>query len=246
MPKFSIEVPSDWPTVWPAANLSPGQWLRVELADNGDLIDLSHEASVLGADEFNALLDHVGIGARGEGAQSGGAIPSTEAEPKPEQWVAHVEPIENVESLIGTFYYCYHCDVPEADHKNEGCSDFKRVASVRIRSGLIDPLLKAVAEVAAERPDYIYPRIDGCDYIRVEGVGMATRCVIGEALHRLGVSDLTLEAMDHAPDPGISTFLYSGAPAAHALAKVQQAQDTGTPWGELPALIYGELAKRKG
>jgi hypothetical protein len=73
MPKFSIEVPSDWPTVWPAANLSPGQWLRVELDDNGDLLALDAPLVDIPGDEFNALLDHVGIGARGEGAS-----PSTE------------------------------------------------------------------------------------------------------------------------------------------------------------------------
>jgi len=68
MPRFNIEVPSEWPDHWPAANLRPGDLLVVTLDDdNGDLVDLSAPLVNVTSDELDSLLDHLEIGSHGQG-----------------------------------------------------------------------------------------------------------------------------------------------------------------------------------
>jgi hypothetical protein len=168
-------------------------------------------------------------------------------------WVAHVEPIEEADSLVPFTTYCYNCDEREEDHATEGCNQWHPVNQFRIHPTLIDPLVKAVTEVAAERPDYIYPKgvIGDCKYVYHDD-GVTTRCVLGEAFHRLGVSDDLLAEFDDAPDSGILNLFSKYDPRVGVLSDAQKRQDEGTPWGELPALIHRGLennerqAKRKG
>lgn len=104
--------------------------------------------------------------------------------------------------------------------------------------------------VEAKGADYVYPRADydGCSYVR-DG---APSCLVGDALHRAGLSMAVLtmiEAADYEDGDTaigvvcrVSAELFGFAvsdEALRALETAQMKQDFGVPWGEAP-----ESAKR--
>lgn len=170
-----------------------------------------------------------------------------------------IEIIPNAESKIIFSEECRHCGISADSHDLDTqdsepdaydyCEGFAGSRTAHIEMDLLDPLVRAVAEVAAERPDYIYPKAaspKGCAYVAVLDGGDICRCVVGEALHRLGVSDDTLNRLDSTldGDSGISSLLEmvsSSDPRVRALSLAQAEQDGGTAWGEIPAMIEKTL-----
>lgn len=107
----------------------------------------------------------------------------------------------------------------------------------------------AVRAVAAERPDHIYDNPDltanACLYVHNANTPKAKPgCIIGAALHRLGVSLDKLNVMDgYASEDGYlsSGFDFVGGrfglsdAAVTWGAAVQGHQDNGMPWGSAVA-----------
>lgn len=119
-----------------------------------------------------------------------------------------------------------------------------------------DELIAVLKEIAAERPDYVYPHVDSkpgkpgtCHYAR-EG---SPSCIAGNWLSRLGVSteilaelddilrfDLTyeLEGYDEKVGAGFTTLVDSGVillpdPSVEEIVGgAQDLQDEGNAWGE--------------
>lgn len=103
-----------------------------------------------------------------------------------------------------------------------------------------------VKQIAAERPTYRYmvEGSDSCTYSPNHVNGVDSRCIIGEALHRLGIDDEILEEIDNRagqegedvaaaavlPKLGFSPEVSSWA------QQVQTKQDNGMPWGEAVSL----------
>ena len=93
--------------------------------------------------------------------------------------------------------------------------------------------------IAAERPDFVYRKPDvsqECLYRpsqRRPGQ-KKVRCIIGEALHRLGMTDAELFELD-ASDESNAYDVLSGLgfddDVCHYAQMVQTAQDTGKSWG---------------
>lgn len=96
-----------------------------------------------------------------------------------------------------------------------------------------DQLWDEVVKVAAERPDYVYPDLDYCHY---ESDGQPA-CLVGHALHRLGVPVETLALFDF-ESGGIEQVVgdnpdlfEGGGKPLYAVSWAQQLQDEGLPWG---------------
>lgn len=99
----------------------------------------------------------------------------------------------------------------------------------------------AVRQLAAEQPEYVYTRPDPFGYNTcVYQYNGAPSCLIGQALHRLGVPVESLAAADNGAfeRKGASTVLAVLAPGTSAdtrawAQEVQYHQDLGNiPWGE--------------
>ena len=102
----------------------------------------------------------------------------------------------------------------------------------------VSDLWAEVKKVAAEQPDYVYEE-KYCQYQH----GGKPSCIVGHALHRLGVSPETLKVLDEKNGGGgIPAF---GLPnefpdliemdseaSLFALSEAQEAQDSRLPWGE--------------
>ena len=102
----------------------------------------------------------------------------------------------------------------------------------------VSDLWAEVKKVAAERPDYVYSE-EPCQY-QYDG---KPSCIVGHALHRLGVSIEALEALDAAqegggvPASGLPSYLpilveEGSRSALLSVCEAQEAQDDGIPWGE--------------
>ena len=102
----------------------------------------------------------------------------------------------------------------------------------------VSDLWAEVKKVAAEQPDYVYSE-EPCQY-QHDG---KPSCIVGHALHRLGVPIEALEALDDAqegggvPASGLPSYLpilveEGSRSALIALGEAQEAQDDGIPWGE--------------
>ena len=102
----------------------------------------------------------------------------------------------------------------------------------------VSDLWAEVKKVAAEQPDYVYSE-QPCQY----QYGGKPSCIVGHALHRLGVPIETLEALDDAQEGGgvpacgipqeFPDLLDADSePARRALGEAQEAQDNRLPWGE--------------
>lgn len=104
-----------------------------------------------------------------------------------------------------------------------------------------------LAKIAAERPTFVYNNAKGnnkCFYHpTVRPNGIESRCIIGEALFRLGYTDKILQPGSHSTLWGSNTPYI---PSAYTLLRnlgfdedvashahfVQDRQDRGVPWGE--------------
>ena len=102
----------------------------------------------------------------------------------------------------------------------------------------VSDLWAEVKKVAAEQPDYVYQE-PLCRY-QIDG---KPSCIIGHALHRLGVSVDTLAMLDggeqgdgvHAVNlPSYIPILVEEGSRSElvALGEAQEAQDDRIPWGE--------------
>ena len=102
----------------------------------------------------------------------------------------------------------------------------------------VSELWAEVKKVAAEQPEYVYPE-EVCQYQH----GGKPSCIVGHALHRLGVPMGALEALDDAQDGGgvpahgipkeFPDLVEADSESAlFALSEAQEAQDNRLPWGE--------------
>lgn len=106
------------------------------------------------------------------------------------------------------------------------------------RHEIVDRLVAAVREVAAEKPDFVYDApYGGCVYV----ADKQPSCIVGQAAWRLGLIDATFEKDDGINMSGVTTFLRElGADLGddetlygrEFLDTVQVKQDEGVPWGD--------------
>ena len=105
-----------------------------------------------------------------------------------------------------------------------------------------EDLARAIREVAAEDPNYVYQRPGSrvCLYVHWDANGtLRPGCLIGTALHRLGVPLETLsgyeskpahEVLDHVA-PDVSSHM------RRAATRVQRVQDLGATWRQAARLL---------
>lgn len=97
-----------------------------------------------------------------------------------------------------------------------------------------EDLLRTLREVAAEQPEKVYKSPAGaggsCFYVH----GNEPGCIVGHALHRLGVPLETLKEheSDAARAPLNDLFPEVTEGAMDLVDSVQYLQDRGEPWGE--------------
>lgn len=102
----------------------------------------------------------------------------------------------------------------------------------------VSDLWAEVKKVAAEQPDYVYPE----QYCQYQYDGKPS-CIVGRALHRLGVPVESLAVLDAAnlhggvtagdlPDQFPDLVEADSESALIALVEAQEAQDSRIPWGE--------------
>jgi hypothetical protein len=98
-----------------------------------------------------------------------------------------------------------------------------------------------IREIAAEQPDYVYAKAGGlnsCFYSKSDkGVGNGCRCIVGEALFRLGVNQQTLERFDGSEKMLTGAYrllkkVFGFAEFSGFVPRVQSLQDKGHRWGE--------------
>lgn len=121
-----------------------------------------------------------------------------------------------------------------------------------MNGGRLEPMVREVRRLAAERPDFVYedqPDSLGagvCFYYGADGKGGGTGCIIGEAAKALGASPATLQCMDDSVDFGDVLAIALDIPpfiddtqgeheARRWLATVQGYQDSGMDWGSAVA-----------
>lgn len=109
-----------------------------------------------------------------------------------------------------------------------------------------DQLFEAIRKVATAAPETIYSRtvpdhqVSGplavaCFYVHTDTDGnpVSAGCLIGKALHSLGVSLETLAVHETEPAQLMLSELNIGSDTARTIARnVQVRQDTGATWGE--------------
>ncbi len=113
-----------------------------------------------------------------------------------------------------------------------------------------DEIQRVVRELAIEQPDFIYPRTRervGCFYNLTDfpddhDSAIVCRCVVGEALHRLGVSEPDLTKLsEHGGWESVRRELeLDGTPADDWIELVQYYQDNLEPWSKAVELADGE------
>lgn len=104
--------------------------------------------------------------------------------------------------------------------------------------------LDVMGEVVAEfGREYVYPRANGCRYVHrdwqgdrdtVEAPRKVPSCLIGQVLHRLGLSLEIMEERDEAPlDGAIAAWTELGLARGtiRAFSRAQTLQDRGDTWG---------------
>lgn len=106
------------------------------------------------------------------------------------------------------------------------------------REEVVEKLVAAVREVAAEKPDHVYqtPANGTCAYV-LDG---QPSCIVGQAAWRLGLIDGSFEKHIEENTAGVTTFLrYLGAAMdedneyeREFLDAVQEKQDQEVAWGE--------------
>ncbi len=115
-----------------------------------------------------------------------------------------------------------------------------------------DTLMKTLRQVVAEKPTHVYEgpeyseRADDCLYVHrdetgaIEGPG----CVMGHALHRLGVPLEELALYEGLAIACVVGHLTSGISQGteEILRRVQTLQDEGSPWSEAYELATGHSA----
>lgn len=128
--------------------------------------------------------------------------------------------------------------------------------------------LLALDHIMTERPEYVYPDewkdmsgdADGtCQYVIRDGDGgVIGRCLIGEALHEIGVSDSELE-VHNSPSFGgdgslgawalltkkLSGLIFISDDVGDLAATVQTDQDNGFRWGFNHDAVK-DMIKKKG
>ena len=129
----------------------------------------------------------------------------------------------------------------------------------------VEAVVAEVRKVAAERPDFIYTdqpervaRADklkmshtslGCSYIGAFPADpgespVGHRCIVGQALKRLGVLDADLEPAEGQSASSLLTFIKGTSPIGSAwLNMLQGAQDTGRSWSKAVAHADAECGK---
>ncbi|RKN35962.1 hypothetical protein [Streptomyces hoynatensis] len=109
----------------------------------------------------------------------------------------------------------------------------------------VTDVINAVLAVADEGPDHVYEQQAGTDMCRYTHESLSGTlipgCLIGTALHRLGVP---LERLERYEGEQVLPLLRAlGIPVSYAAAdplrEVQEAQDDGTPWGEAIRFLRG-------
>lgn len=101
----------------------------------------------------------------------------------------------------------------------------------------VSELWAEVLKVAQEQPEHVYERGEAgkCNYER----NGQPSCIVGHAMHRLGVSVLDLREFDAAGDSAIQDIIETNPDmfddddnlGMELLAGVQGSQDQGVPWG---------------
>jgi hypothetical protein len=107
----------------------------------------------------------------------------------------------------------------------------------------VEAVSAAVTEVANERPDYSYlSDHDQCLYVDDTEMGLVPSCLVGHVMARLGVPLTVLlgwndqdaaRLLHRLVEDGEVTFpsIYDEAAVARVLARAQERQDDGVPWG---------------
>lgn len=109
-----------------------------------------------------------------------------------------------------------------------------------------EKIMATLREVVAERPEFIYQKplasegnVAVCRYVHGDVPG----CLVGQVLHRLGVSLGTLSVHEGQPAHSLADTLDIGSQAVRwALNAAQTAQDGGSTWGEALACAEREFA----
>lgn len=104
-------------------------------------------------------------------------------------------------------------------------------------------ILREIHALAAERPDFVYenPADSGkCLYAHrdTETGELSPGCIVGAALHKLGVPLETLRSFGSRPAVAlcINELGLARSGALDRICDVQRRQDSGMPWGEAVAL----------
>ena len=101
----------------------------------------------------------------------------------------------------------------------------------------VSELWAEVLKVAQEQPEHVYERteVGKCNY-QVDG---KPSCIVGHAMHRLGVSVFDLREFDAAGDSAIRDIIEMNPDifdkddklGMELLIEAQDSQDEGVPWG---------------
>lgn len=101
----------------------------------------------------------------------------------------------------------------------------------------VSELWAEVLNVAQEQPEYVYERGEAgkCHYER----NGQPSCIVGHAMHRLGVSTFDLREFDAAGDSAIEDIIEANPdmfdkddePGMELLIEAQDRQDQEVPWG---------------
>lgn len=121
-------------------------------------------------------------------------------------------------------------------------------------------VVAAVTAVVSEDPERVYSapehqlhgKVGTCFYVHTNTDAMRTPrsagCVVGAALHRLGVPLETLQRYEGSPASLVMVdtidlgSMHDEMNAGEFLGRVQREQDGGTPWGEALAIGLANIA----
>lgn len=102
----------------------------------------------------------------------------------------------------------------------------------------VSELWAEVLKVAQEQPEHVYERgeVGKCNYER----NGQPSCIVGHAMHRLGVSVLDLREFDASGDSAVEDIIGTNQDlfdkddelGMELLIQAQDSQDRGVPWGQ--------------
>ena len=105
----------------------------------------------------------------------------------------------------------------------------------------VSELWAEVLKVAQEQPEHVYERgeVGKCNYER----NGQPSCIVGHAMHRLGVSTFDLREFDAAEDSAIGDIIMMNPDmfdkddklGMELVIEAQDNQDQGVPWGQAVA-----------